>query len=298
MDEKTVAIIQWAVASLEKYLFPQKPPQEPLSALTPALLESTSLTEPLFHHCHTPSLSAIIASNLHHASTLKPLANRTRLHAQITQEALTSGSFLDSKARELEEYITTYLDSASWETVESQDSIEISVLEGSKYQSGLCVYRITVDISPVVKANFILAMLDNPEFRTQWDLTMREMTVVYVAEENAYLRNYIQRWDPRLEEREYVEKCQVKLLRGELRQVYYSIEDPVLSTQDFPRQVRIMRAHTYFGLVQVLEGEESLTLRITKQCDVMQSSWDVENDLTNLFEWVVHFREVVEARSF
>lgn len=297
-DFELLYCLLWAVASLEKYLFPQKPPQEPLSAITPTLLQSSTLTEPLSFHRHTPSLSAIIASNLHRATTLTPLVNRIQLHAQITQETLTSGCFLDTKARELEEYITTSLDSASWETVEAQDSIEIAVLEGSKYQAELCVYRITVDLSPIVKANFLLAMLDNPDFRTQWDLTVREMTVVYVAEENAYLRSYIQRWDPRLEEREYVEKCQVKMLRGEIRQVFYSIEDPVLPIQDFPRKVRFLRAHTYFGLVQIFEAEESLTLRITKQCDALQNSWDVESDLNNLFEWVVHLREVVESRSF
>lgn len=280
--------------------FPQKPPREPLSALTPTLLESASLATEPFHH--SPSLSSLIASScLHSAATLTSLSNKVRLRAQITQETLTSGSFLDSKAREIEEYILNELDFVPWKTVESQDSIEIALREGSKYHSQVPVFRISAEISSIVKASFVMAMLENPDFRTQWDLTVREMTVLYEAEENSYMRNYIQRWNQGVEEREVVEKCQVKLLSGcsaELRQVYYSVEDPVSLTQYFPLNVRIPRVHTYFGLVQLLEGPDSLFMRLFLQCDMQQCNIDTETQLAYLLEWTSHMREVVETRSY
>ena len=281
---------------------PQKPQRE---VATPRSLSFHGViaSYPPPQHARATSVSTMIASDYvrRYSSLSIPeskLMDKKQLQAIVTQDTLTHGYFLDPKARELEAYVISLQAQSNWQLLDSHDSIRIEGLPDSRYSPSTLVFRAEVRLSPRIKPNLAVMVLDNPDFRTQWDSSTREMTVVYVADENAYLRNYVLRPEPPMEEREFLEKCQIRVVEGELRMVWYSIDDPVRPTQDFPPKLMTPRATTFFGMVQFTPLQTETSLQITQQVNTCQKACDLDDEIALLLEWVLKLRDAIEAKAY
>jgi len=244
------------------------------------------------------TLSDMIAAG-YHERTLSALdlqyGTKAYARAMAVQDALQRGHFLDTRASELEEYVLDLQQEQSWKSLWTLQSVDIDLLMGSRYSAGP-VFRAKIHFSRPLRLSYLLALLESPDIRARWDYNLQHMGVLYVAEENYYLRNSVI-WTtfPVVISRELVERCQVREIDGELRLVAYSTDHPVPSIQDFPYKEATPRAICLFSLLQLHPVPEGTELVLTFQND---NCPDVEAESHSLFDWVDRLQREVELSPF
>lgn len=271
--------------------------------------DSQRMTDRSFHrsvsvgHCDGSSLKGnslaeMIAAG-YHERTLSATAfdidtwSDARVRAMAVQDALQHGHFLDPRARDLEDYILALQLHTQWEPLWVLDGVIIDSLSGSQFSEKQPVIRIRVHFDCKVRPSFILAMLENPDLRAKWDYSLQRILVLYVADENYYIKNSVMWTTSPLQTREFVEKCQVREVDNELRLVYYSVTHPVLPTQNFPIREEITRIETLLGMVQIEESNSGVDLTITMQFAAsLEKEFDTE--IHTLYDWVDRLMREVE----
>lgn len=143
------------------------------------------------------------------------------------QEALQRGYFLDMQASELEEYALSLQKRRPWKALWTLPGVNIDLLPDSRF-SQQPVFRIQLQFKQHLRLSYLLALLESPDIRARWDYNLQHMSVLYVAEDNYYIRDSVV-WTsfPSVISREFVERCQVREVDDELRLVSYSVDDPV-----------------------------------------------------------------------
>lgn len=244
------------------------------------------------------TLSDMIAAG-YHERTLSALdlqyGTKAYARALAVQDALQRGHFLDSRACELEAYVLDLQQEQGWKSLWTLQSVYIDMLTGSRYSSQP-VFRAKLHFSRPLRLSYLLALLESPDIRARWDYNLQHMGVLYVAEENYYLRNSVI-WTtfPTVISREFVERCQVREIDEELRLVAYSIDHPVGSTQDFPSKEATPRAICLFSLLQLHRTPEGTELILTFQ---NENCPDVEAESHSLFDWIDRLQREVELSPF
>ena len=244
------------------------------------------------------TLSDMIAAG-YHERTLSALdlqyGTKAYARALAVQDALQRGHFLDNRACELEEYVLGLQREQGWKSLWTLQFVIIDMLSGSRYSSQP-VFRANIHFNRPLRLSYLLALLESPDIRARWDYNLQHMSVLYVAEENYYLRNSII-WTtfPIVISREFVERCQVREIDGELRLVTYSTDHPVRPKQDFPLKEATPRAICLFSLLQLRRTDEGTELILTFQMEVCA---DVEAESHSLFDWVDRLQREVELSPF
>ena len=244
------------------------------------------------------TLSDMIAAG-YHERTLSALdlhySTKAYARAMAVQDALQRGHFLDNRACELEEYVLDLQQELGWKSLWSVPYVCIDLLLGSRY-SPQPVFRTKLHFNRHLSLSYVLALLESPDIRARWDYNLQHMSVLYVAEENYYIRNSVI-WTtfPVVISREFVERCQVREIDGELRLVAYSTDHPVPSNQDFPLKESTQRAVCLFSLLQLHKTSEGTELILTFQ---NENCADVEAESHSLFDWVDRLQREVELSPF
>lgn len=191
------------------------------------------------HGCLSPylstqgnTLSEMIAASYHERSQSATTQDHEyitflQVRALAVQDALQRGQFIDPKAREIEEYVLSLEAQANWESLSTMDGVLLDVLRESRYSDSHPVIRARLHFEKEIRLNYLLAMIENPDIRAKWDYSLQQMSVLYVADANYYVKNTVICMTSPLITREFVEKCQVRQLDSELRLVSFSVEHEV-----------------------------------------------------------------------
>lgn len=149
------------------------------------------------------------------------------LKALAVQEVLQRGIFEDEKARDIESYALELHCQANWERKCTLNNLCIDSCPCSKYSDKHRVIRAQMAFDHSLSLPALLALIENPDAREKWDYGLQNMSVLYIAEGNYYVRNSVFLLTSPILAREFVEKCQIREVGTELRLAYYSVNHPV-----------------------------------------------------------------------
>ena len=249
------------------------------------------------------SLSDMIAASYHQRSQSVTTVDSEQctflqMRALAVQDALQHGNFIDQKARELEDYVVSLQAQANWETLSTLEGVIIDVLKESRYSDSHPVIRAKMHFERTIRLSYLLAMIENPDIRAKWDYSLQQMNVLYVAEENYYIKNTTIWLTSPLITREFVEKCQVRKLESELRLVSFSTTHEVRTMQNFPRKEGLLRAETLFEMLQLQQVPDGVDMSLIYQADtLLGKGMSLDTEIHSLFDWMDRLQREVELTA-
>ena len=123
----------------------------------------------------------------------------------------------------LEEYVLGLEDSEKWKRIEQEQvGVVGKKLQRSKFNAEVCVFHLTVDFPNSIPGEFILGMLEEPDWRSDWDSRVDQMNRIYLSDEDSFLHYTVLRCNAPLKNREILVKQKVRKVGKELRVTFKS----------------------------------------------------------------------------
>ena len=132
-------------------------------------------------------------------------------------------SYPDKEYSSLENYILTLENCEKWKTIDQpQTGVVGKKLLRSKFTNEVPAFHLTIDFPKAVPAEFILGMLEEPDWRSDWDPRVEQMNRIYIPAEDCFLHYVLLRCNAPLKNREILVKQRVRREGPEVRVTFQS----------------------------------------------------------------------------
>lgn len=132
-------------------------------------------------------------------------------------------NYPDKDFSSLENYILTLENCEKWKPIDQpQAGVLGKKLLRSKFTSEVPAFHLTIDFPKAVPAEFILGMLEEPDWRSDWDQRVEQMNRIYIPTEDCFLHYVLLRCNAPLKNREILVKQRVRREGAEVRVVFLS----------------------------------------------------------------------------
>lgn len=136
---------------------------------------------------------------------------------------IREGKYTDLHFAALEDYILTLENSEKWRLIDQpQTGIVGKRLPRSKFNGEVPVFHLTMDFPQAVPGEFILGMLEEPDWRSDWDQRVLQMNRIHLSAEDSFLHYVLLRCNAPLKNREILVRQKVRREGPEVRVTFQS----------------------------------------------------------------------------
>lgn len=206
--------------------------------------------------------------------------------------------FAEEEIRTLEAYVLSLQESDKWKDIDQpQEGVVGKKLPKTKFSSEVPAFYFAVEFPEPVPAELILGLLDEPDWRTEWDQRAGQMNRIRIEEGDYFLQYILLKCNAPLNHRDFLCKYCVRKVANETRVLQKSMTHRVLLTQEFPVTKGVERAKTYFCLYRIFESEGSTQLQVSVQVNMFFSIKRLQDVMPMfLVRWFGRFRELALSR--
>jgi len=136
---------------------------------------------------------------------------------------IRAGDYPDMHFSALEEYILTLESSEKWRLIDQpQTGVVGKKLPRSKFNGEVPVFHLTMDFPQAIPGEFILGMLEEPDWRSDWDHRVEQMNRIYLSAEDCFLHYMLIKCNAPLKNREILVRQRVRREGPEVRVTFQS----------------------------------------------------------------------------
>lgn len=195
-------------------------------------------------------------------------------------------SFSDIKAKEIEIYVGSLLNSSNWIThIETQDHT-LKTKIGSMFNESSPVSMIVLDLNYSVALHKVLNLIFSPESRLEWDFTLEFMELLKKPENTVRI---IKKYP--FKPLELVLKVNCIKEKNMAIALYYSEEYEFVDSN-------VQRSQCYFGMVKIMKTKNSTVVILIQQEDFDKGTGSERANLmaSELFQWMLVFKKKLSER--
>ena len=139
--------------------------------------------------------------------------------------------YSDPEFRALEAYVLTLEKSDKWKPIDQpQEGVVGSKLQRSKYSGEVPVFHFTIDFPERIPAEFILGLLDEPDWRSEWDQRVGQINRIRIEDGDYFLQYHLLKCNAPLNSRDFLCKYAIRKVGNETRATQKSTTHRVFPT--------------------------------------------------------------------